>query len=331
MASDSVRTEAQPILANLVAANTERAEDSMAGQHPFWLLLIGLVFVGVLVWLNVMLARRFRRYVNAGIALAAVIVVVTTLVASIAAWRGDNQNDGLLDDELQVAIDQAAARTAGNDAKAYESLRLIKRGSGPTYEPKWEAAAAIVEDKAGDAASTLAGRYADGHQQIASLDDDDLWFKAKDIAIDEGEESTDRQLQRRSTPRRQGSPSENGDDDDRRAAGRTHARADRQPADPDPRPGRRGRGRPRYRRPAEGVRMSRPREARRRRWRRAHSLLAGCGYDDTPVPEKPAEPPHPGAAASDCTTDDDDPGVVRARRSVRRPADGRPDPRGPQR
>ncbi len=189
VASDSVRTEAQPILANLVTANSERAEDSMAGQHPFWLLLIGLVFVGVLVWLNLMLAQRFRRYVNAGIALAAVILLVTTLVASIAAWRGDNSNDGLLDDELQVAIDESAARTAGNDAKAYESLRLIKRGSGATYEPKWAAAAAIVEDKAGDSSLPFWRAYADGHQQIATLDDDDLWFKAKDAAIDEGAES----------------------------------------------------------------------------------------------------------------------------------------------
>ena len=147
-ASAALRTDAQPILANLVDANTERAEDSMGGQHPFWLLLVGLVAVAVLIWLSVLLARRFRRYLNVGIAVAGAIVVVTTLVASVAAWRADNQNDDLLKNELQVAVDQAAARTAGNDAKAYESLRLILQGSGPTYEPKWEAAAAIVDDRA---------------------------------------------------------------------------------------------------------------------------------------------------------------------------------------
>ncbi len=31
-------------------------------------------------------------------------------------------------------------------------------------------------------------------------------------------------------------------------------------------------------------------------------LLAGCGYDDTPVPEKPDEPPPPSAAESECDT-----------------------------
>lgn len=185
VASDSVRTEAQPILENLVTANTDRAEDSMAGQHPFWLLLLGLVVLGVLVWLNLLLAQRFRRYLNVGVAIAAAIVVVTTLVAAVAAWRADSTNDGLLDDELQVAIDESAARTAGNDAKAYESLRLIKRGSGGTYEPKWEDAAEIVEKKADSSSLDEWEDYVDGHRQIATLDDDDQWFRARNIAIDE--------------------------------------------------------------------------------------------------------------------------------------------------
>ena len=81
VASDSLRTEAQPILDNLVTSNTERAEDSMAGQHPFWLLLIGLSAVAALIWLSVMLAQRFRRYVNAGIAIA--IVYICLILAPI--------------------------------------------------------------------------------------------------------------------------------------------------------------------------------------------------------------------------------------------------------
>ena len=145
--------------------------------------------MAVLIWLSVLLARRFRRYLNAGIALAGAIVVVTTLVASVAAWRADNQNDDLLKNELQVAVDQAAARTAGNDAKAYESLRLILQGSGPTYEPKWEAASTIVDDRADARVGDVWDAYADGHRQIASLDDRDRWFDAKKIAIDGGDES----------------------------------------------------------------------------------------------------------------------------------------------
>ena len=112
----------------------------------------------MLVWVSMMLrATRFRRYVNVGIAVAMVIVVVTTVVASIAAWRGDNQNDGLLANELQTAVDQAAARTAGNDAKAYESLRLITRGSGDV-RAAWEVAAEVVEDKADRERARRVGR-----------------------------------------------------------------------------------------------------------------------------------------------------------------------------
>ena len=174
----------------------------MAGQHPFWLLLIGLVLVGVLVWLNLMLARRFRRYVNAGIAVAASSCWSRRWSQPIAAWRGDNRTTGCSTKSCRMAIDQSAARTAGNDAKAYESLRLIKRGSGATYEPLWAAAAAIVEDRADGRVSTSGEAYADGHQQIATLDDDDLWFEAKDDRRSTKVRSRPPRTSTSSTPRR---------------------------------------------------------------------------------------------------------------------------------
>ncbi|WP_183094973.1 phosphoethanolamine transferase domain-containing protein, partial [Nocardioides stalactiti] len=188
-ASAALRTDAQPILANLVESNTERAEDSMSGQHPFWLLLIGIAAVAVLVWVSMVLAGRFRRYLNVGVSVAGIIVLVVTFAAVIAAWRGDSQNDDLLENELAMAVDQAAARTAGNDAKAYESLRLILQGSGPTYEPKWEAAAEVVEERADRSVLDEWNAYADGHAQIVTADDRDRWFDAKRIAIDPGETS----------------------------------------------------------------------------------------------------------------------------------------------
>lgn len=179
----TLRGEALPILANLVEANTERAEDSMGGQHPFWLLLIGTAAVAVLVWLSIVLARNFRRYINVGVAVALIIVVVTTLVASIAAWRGSGQNDDLLEKELATAVDQAAARTAGNNAKAYESLRLIKRGSGALYEDPWTAAAETVTDNADGTALRAWNTYAAAHQEIVKLDDEDRWGLAVQIAV----------------------------------------------------------------------------------------------------------------------------------------------------
>lgn len=188
LASGSLRADAQPIMRNLVDANVERAEDSMAGQHPVWLLLIGLATLAALVWLNLVLARRFRRYVNVGVAVAAGVVLLVTLLAVLAAFRGDGQNDDLQEEELRMAIDQAAARTAGNDAKAYESLRLINQGSGGVNEPRWQEAAAIVEERADRTIRDEWNAYAERHAEIVRYDDRDNWFRAKDIATDPGED-----------------------------------------------------------------------------------------------------------------------------------------------
>ena len=182
-ASAALRSDALPILANLVEANTERAEDSMAGQHPYWLLLVGVITVAVLVWLSIVLASRFRRYLNVGVAVAAAIVIVTTLVAFAAAWRADNQNDALLEEELQMAVDQAAARTAGNDAKAYESLRLIKRGSGALYEDPWVEKAGVVDNLGDEQVLDEWDAYVEAHEEIDRLDDEDRWGLAVQIAV----------------------------------------------------------------------------------------------------------------------------------------------------
>jgi len=187
-ASSALRATAMPILANLADANTDRTEDAMGGQHPLWLLLVGVLALVALGWLNQQLAQAFRRRVNVGVLVASVIVLVVTLVAVAAAYRGDSQNGSLQDDELAAATSQAVARTAANDAKAYESLRLIKRGSGATYEEPWEEAAATVADNA--AGDTLAdwNDYVAGHQDIVERDEQDRWYQAvqRATATEEG-------------------------------------------------------------------------------------------------------------------------------------------------
>ena len=71
-------------------------------------------------------------------------------------------------------VDGATARTAANDAKANESLRLIARGSGQAYEDAWTAAAATVDQALTD--PTLSGSqgtwetYKSQHAEIVDLD-----------------------------------------------------------------------------------------------------------------------------------------------------------------
>lgn len=195
-ASNSLDTYALVILANLVDANTERAEGSMDGQHPLWLLLVGIAALAGLWWVNRLLAQRFRRRINKGVAVAAILVLLVTVVGTLAAWRGDDANDNLADGALRVAINEAAARTAGNDAKALESLRLIKRGSGSLYEDPeppatgWTDAAAIVEEKASGSTLRSWRAYVDRHEEIVKLDDSDFWIRAKNIAVSTGEDGS---------------------------------------------------------------------------------------------------------------------------------------------
>ncbi|UMG93108.1 hypothetical protein [Nocardioides sp. TF02-7] len=194
LASEGLRADAIPILANLAEANGERAEDAMGGQQPVWLVLIGIAALVVLVRVNQVLARQFRRRINVGVAVAALVVLLTTVVSAAAAARGSDQNDDLLGDELRSAVDQAAARTAANDAKANESLRLIKRGSGEVFEAPWRESAAVVEDRAAEETLDEWAAYAESHAEIVALDDEDRWLLAREIAIGDGEDDSTRRF-----------------------------------------------------------------------------------------------------------------------------------------
>jgi uncharacterized membrane protein len=183
-ASSQLRTSEDGIrtLDALADANTERAEGSMNGQHPFWLALIGILAVGALVLLNQQLARHFRRRVNKGVAIGAVIVLVVTLVGVVGAWIRDNSNDGLRDGDLALAIDQANARTSANDAKANESLALIKRGSGGGFLAAWDESAKIVGASLRRDTGDSWNAYVAEHEKIVRLDASGDWNGARDLA-----------------------------------------------------------------------------------------------------------------------------------------------------
>lgn len=177
-ASDDLRTQTLPILDNLVKANTDRAEGAMAAQHPFWLIILGIVVLVAVVWLNRELAKRFRRRINKGVAIAAIIVLAVTLVSVLGAAVRDNSNDDLRDGEFATAVSEAKVRTAANDAKANESLRLINRGSGEGYESKWEESAEVVDELATEQTKDLWADYVRDHEEIVKLDRDGEWDEA---------------------------------------------------------------------------------------------------------------------------------------------------------
>ncbi|MCX6401659.1 MAG: hypothetical protein NTX33_17235 [Propionibacteriales bacterium] len=191
-ASTELRADAIPLIDNMVSANTDRTEDAMAGQHPVWLVLLGLVALAVLVWLNRELARHFRRRINKGIAVAAVIVLLVTVVTAFGALVRDNSNDSLLDGELATALSESNARTAANDAKANESLRLIKRVPGDSaFEVAWQASREIVDESASRETIGSWNDYVAQHEEIVRLDDAGQWNRAVTLATESTGGSTE--------------------------------------------------------------------------------------------------------------------------------------------
>ncbi len=181
-ASSELRSTALPIVDQLVDANSTRTTEAMGAHHPWLVLLPALVAVALLWLVNRWIGRRFHRRVNPGILTALLAIGVIGIVAAFVANGQQNQNDELSDGSFQSVVDGSSARTAANDAKANESLRLIARGSGAAFEEAWVAAAGIVDQALLEASlSGLQGSwstYKSQHQAIVDLDDGGQWDEA---------------------------------------------------------------------------------------------------------------------------------------------------------
>ncbi len=181
-ASSELRSTALPIVDELVNANSTRTRDAMGAHHPWYVFLPALVGVALLWLVNRWVGRHFHRRVNPGLFLALVAVGLVGVVTALVVNGQQNQNDDLDSGEFQAVVDGATARTAANDAKANESLRLIARGSGQAFEDAWVAAAATVDQALLEPGlSGLQGAwstYESQHQEIVDLDMGGQWDDA---------------------------------------------------------------------------------------------------------------------------------------------------------
>ncbi|WP_243057159.1 hypothetical protein [Nocardioides sp. SR21] len=178
----AVEGSAIPIVQALVAANAERAEDELNAQHPFLILLPGLAALGVLYWVNRQLARRFHRRINIGVAAAFATVVVLTVVGFFVAAIQASSNNDLEAGSYDTSYRESTARTAANDAKANESLRLISRGSGQVYEDRWVVASETVEDNASTETLPYWADYVAVHQDVVRLDTEGQYDQAVELS-----------------------------------------------------------------------------------------------------------------------------------------------------
>lgn len=183
-ASDDLRNDTLNVLTALADANQQRATAAFSGHYWILALLPGIALLLLLGWFNQRLAAIFRRRINVGLALGAGVVALTTIAAAVVLSSLASDADDLRTGDYATASSISAARTAANDAKANESLRLIARGSGAQFEERWQAAAATVSESLADHSNLerLWEDYTTAHLQIVEADADGEWDEAVRLA-----------------------------------------------------------------------------------------------------------------------------------------------------
>lgn len=190
-ASSTLRADAMPILDALVQANNDRLDTTSDGATMWPLLLLGVLTLLVLAWIQRWTSRRFRRRWNIGLLIAAACVLLSTAWAVFTVNSANTEAATTRGGSLLATRSAAAAGTAVFDAKAYESLTLVARGSGARYEQLWQTAftnatnaASEIHGTAGNDLISSINAYGEAHTEIRTLDDGGNWDKAVSQATD---------------------------------------------------------------------------------------------------------------------------------------------------
>ncbi len=182
-ASAQLRSDALPILNNLVSANAARATDEMKAGAGYIVLVIALLGLGGVIAAQVWLARRFKRKINVGMLASSIVLLVLVIGSLIVVLQLRSSLKEISSGSLAAVNTAADARINANDAKSNESLTLIARGSGQAFETAWKSSADSVAENLGRLTDKpeLVGQwqaYTDVHTQIRALDDEGQWDKA---------------------------------------------------------------------------------------------------------------------------------------------------------
>ncbi|GAA1851564.1 hypothetical protein ACFFOM_00690 [Microlunatus capsulatus] len=191
-ASAQLRASALPVLDELVAANAARAGSRMrVGAGAVFPVVVALS-LAALVLAQLWLARRFHRRVNPGVLAASVVLLVALLASVVGLARLADGVQGVRSGPFADVNAAAGARIGANDAKANESLTLVARGSGGTFERAWTASAGRVTEQLDvldrPALDDAWSGYARTHAEIRALDDGGGWDEAVALATGTGAE-----------------------------------------------------------------------------------------------------------------------------------------------
>ncbi len=202
-ASAQLRAEALPICAALVTADTARTDQETragGGLAAIGFVVVGILTLGALVAIMIIVARRFRRTLNTGLLVAGVCLLVGLIIGIGVLARIGGAVADVRDGPGRGVSAAAAVRIAANDAKSNESLTLIARGSGGSFETAWQSLSGTVQAGFGELATvdtTQTGdlrtrwtRYTTVHTAIRQLDDGGKWDQAVTRATGTGKDSS---------------------------------------------------------------------------------------------------------------------------------------------
>lgn len=182
-ASNLLRVDVLPKLQDLANANARRIEaDYLAATNAHAAALLCLVvalipLLGAMLWL----LSVTRRLINVGYLAATVVIGLSGSIALLAMQSEQSDANLAHDDAYATVITSVQARANAFDAKSAESLTLISRGTGESYEQSFRklASDAVVQLEARssqgraslDSGFTAFRAYLNEHDKIRELDD----------------------------------------------------------------------------------------------------------------------------------------------------------------
>ncbi len=192
-ASAELRASALPILDLLVTANSDRADEEMSLSPGYVFIVVAVLGLAATVVAHGWLSRRFKRRINVGVLAGAGALLLALVIGWVGILQIGSTVSAVRTGSFADLNQAAEARIQANDAKANESLTLISRGSGASFEQSFQASSVIVENNlAAVNTSDLSGlwtQYGQTHEKIRSLDDGGSWDQAVALATGAGDDS----------------------------------------------------------------------------------------------------------------------------------------------
>jgi hypothetical protein len=208
-ASDEMRNSILPTASGVYEAAARRLYDEYArgasARDRVVLVVAGGVVLALLVATQVLVARRTRRVLNAG------LVGATVVVAAVGAWAMvalDQQQEALIRSQREGSdqlITLSNARIFALRARSNENLHLIERGAEPSFLEEFDTIQVFMSREGGqlDQAAQLAertgsagavrdirglwDRYLAVHDRVRQLDEANQYTQAVRVAVNDGD------------------------------------------------------------------------------------------------------------------------------------------------